>query len=168
VIRAHLAALGWYAPHQAWCRAEYGHSRHEPPAGTVAKRAYLSGANLSVADLSGANLSGADLSGANLSGADLSGADLSGSDLSGANLAGADLSWAVGITSAGPVGVERRIVYAVKHETCVMVQAGCSWATADDTRAKIRERYADSTGREQHRAAYLAAIDFMVAALGAA
>ena len=148
MIRAHLAALGWYAPHQAWCRAEYGHSRHEPPAGTVAKRAYLSGANLSVADLSGANLSGANLSRANLS--------------------GADLSWAVGITSAGPVGVERRIVYAVKHETCVMVQAGCSWATADDTRAKIRERYADSTGREQHRAAYLAAIDFMVAALGAA
>jgi uncharacterized protein YjbI with pentapeptide repeats len=68
------------------------------------RRAYLSDANLSVANLSGAYLSGANLSGADLSGAylsdaylsgaDLSGAYLSGANLSGANLSGADLSCA--------------------------------------------------------------------------
>jgi hypothetical protein len=58
----------------------------------VARRAALSGANLSWADLSGANLSWAALSGANLSWADLSGANLSWAALSGANLSRADLS----------------------------------------------------------------------------
>jgi len=40
----------------------------------------------------------------------------------------------------------------------VMVQAGCSWRTVADTIAAIRERYADGTGREHHREAYIAAV----------
>jgi hypothetical protein len=64
----------------------------------LARRAYLSRADLSGANLNGAYLSRAYLSGADLRGAYLSGADLRGADLSGADLRGADLRGALYLT----------------------------------------------------------------------
>ena len=133
MIPEHLAVYPWYAPHQAYLVQTHGYARHAPPEGTVAQRASLYGANLT-----GANLTGANLSGANLTGA-------------------------INITSAGPVGAERRIVYAVRHDAGVMVHAGCFWGPIADFRAAIEARYADGTGREQHRSAYLAAADYLAA-----
>ena len=126
--------------------------------------AYLIGADLRGADLSGADLSGAnlrvsDLSGANLrvadlSGADLRGANLRGADLSGADLSGADLSGAGGIASIGPVGRQRRMVYAVAHDG-PKVQAGCWWGSVEDTIARIEADYADD---HSARDLYVAAV----------
>jgi hypothetical protein len=158
----HLAAFPWYAAHQAWVRKAFGWCRHDPGE-SRAECANLRGADLYGASLRGANLYGADMRGADLRGANLYGADMRGADLRGADLRGADLSRARGIASISPVGAERRMVYAVARESCVMVQAGCSWATVDDTIAAIRLRYADGTGREHHREAYIVAVQAIAA-----
>jgi hypothetical protein len=104
--------------------------------GSKLSRASLFGADLSRADLTGANLSRAilsraDLTGANLSSASLFGADLSRADLTGANLSsavlrGANLMSAKGIISIGPSS-DGYMFYGVKHDTCIMLQAGCRW-----------------------------------------
>ena len=86
-------------------------------------------------------------------------------NLGGADLRGADLRGARHIVSAGPVGLERRIIYGVHHDSGTMIQAGCSWATADETIAKIEDRYADGNGREKYRESYLAAVRWVVSAL---
>jgi hypothetical protein len=83
-IPAHLAAYPWYAPHQAWLKAEGRQPGHAVPRGTVAKRADLRGANLSHANLERAYLSFTSFSRANLSGANLSGANLTGANFTGA------------------------------------------------------------------------------------
>jgi len=76
-------------------------------------------------------------------------ADLRGADLSGANLRGA-----AGIASIGPVGRQRRMVYAVAHDDGPMVQAGCWWGSVDDTIASIESDYADDhAARERYVAA---------------
>jgi hypothetical protein len=108
----------------------------------------------------GGSLVRADLSSAYLNGADLRGADLRGADLSGANLRGAK-----GILSTGPVGEVGRIIYAVAHADEPRFQAGCFWGTETQLRAAIAKKYADGSGLERHRASYLAAVDFLVAAL---
>ena len=56
--------------------------------------ANLRGANLTDANLRGANLTGADLTDANLTGANLTDANLTDANLTGANLTGADLAGA--------------------------------------------------------------------------
>jgi len=134
--------------------------------GANLRGANLRGAYLGRADLSGADLSGADLTGANLSGAYLSGAYLSGADLTRTNLSGAYLSGAQGIRSAGPVGVEDRMIYAVAHAGGPRVYAGCFAGTVAEMISAVETRYADGTGREQYRASYLAAVAF-VATIGA-
>jgi hypothetical protein len=140
--------------------ASQGHAtRYALPDGTEAVRASLrgaslSGANLRGASLSGANLRGAYLSGASLHGADLYGADLYGADLYGADLYGADLSVAAGTASIGPVGRQRRTVYAVAHDDGPRVQAGCWWGSVDDTIARIEVDYADDhSARDRYVAA---------------
>jgi hypothetical protein len=140
--------------------ASQGHAtRYAVPDGTEAVRADLHGANLYGAYLSGAYLSGADLSrayltGANLIGADLRGADLHGANLSGASLHGADLYGAAGIASIGPVGRQRRTVYAVAHDDGPKVQAGCWWGSVEDTIARIEAEYADDhSARDRYIAA---------------
>ena len=154
----------WQAPHLAWLASQGHPARYALPDGTEAVRANLHGANLHGANLRVANLSGADLSGAYLIGADLRGADLSGADLSGANLRVADLSGANlrvadlsgagGIASIGPVGRQRRMVYAVAHDG-PKVQAGCWWGSVEDTIARIEADYADD---HSARDLYVAAV----------
>jgi len=105
--------------------------------------ANLSGADLSEADLSEAhltiaNLYGANLSGANLSGANLYRANLYGANLSGANLYGANLSGAIGIMQFGPMPTSGRIIYAVRHDSGWMVQAGCFWGTLDKLEEEVK------------------------------
>jgi len=107
----------------------------------------------------------ADLFGASLIGANLRGADLGGANLGFAALTGANLRGASGITSAGPVGLERRFVYAVDHGDRIMVQAGCRWDTADAVIAAIETDYAPHVAM---RDAYVGAVRMMVATLGAA
>lgn len=80
------------------------------------------------------------------------------------NLCGADLRGARGITSAGPVGRKRRIIYAVDHGDRVMVQAGCRWDTADAVIEAIKADYADAPAM---RDAYVATVRAMVATLEA-
>ena len=89
-------------------------------------------ADLQRADLQRANLQGADLRGANLQGANLRWADLQGANLREADLQGANLRWAKQIMQFGPMPTSGRMIYAVKHETCVMVQAGCFWGNLDE------------------------------------
>ena len=91
-------------------------------------------------------------------GADLSRANLSDADLSRANLSGANLFGATGIRIAGPVGGDGRMIYGVRHEGGAMIQAGCFWGTVPEVIAAIEARYADGSGLEHHRAAYLAAV----------
>jgi uncharacterized protein YjbI with pentapeptide repeats len=129
------------------------------------REANLSGANLREADLSGADLRWANLRWANLSGAFLSGADLRwanlrGANLSGASLSGADLIGAAGIASIGPVGRQRRTVYAVAHDDGPKVQAGCWWGSVEDTIARIEVDYADD---HSARDLYVAAVRAVVA-----
>jgi len=144
-IPPHLAALPWYAPHQAWLRATYGALIHDPGEAVAAR-----------ADLRGANFHGADLTGANLTGANLTGANLTG-----ANLTGAYLTGATGIRFAGPVGAEGRVIYAVAHAAGPRFYAGCFAGSVAEMVAAVSERYADGSGREQHRADYLAAVAFV-------
>jgi len=132
--------------------------------------AALHGADLGRANLRGANLRDANLHDANLgfarlSGADLGGADLRSAVLRGANLHGANLIGAVGIASAGPVGRTRRVVYAVDHGDCIMVQAGCRWDTADAVIAAIETDYALHAAMCE---AYVSSVRTMVATLGTA
>lgn len=132
--------------------------------------ANLSGANLFLADLSYANMGNADLREADMSDADLSSANLRGAslykaDLRGACLRGADLHQAKGITSAGPVGRERRIIYAVDHGERVMVKAGCKWGDAGDIIEMVKFAYALDRSKCE---AYIATIRAMVATLEAA
>jgi hypothetical protein len=73
--------------------------------------------------------------------ANLSGANLYKADLSGAYLSGADLSGAKNVMSFGPVGEERRIGYAVRHDGIAMVKLGCFWGTQKDALAAISKKY---------------------------
>ena len=166
--------------HAALCREALAAGKPRPRwEGGSLGRAHLSSADLSGADLYDAKLDGAYLRGANLGGANLGCADLTsaylsdailtGADLSGAYLTGAKIRGAKGIVAAGPVGVEGRILYGVAglNGAAPMFQAGCFWGTADELRAAITVRYADGSGIERHRAGYLAALEFIVAALAA-
>jgi hypothetical protein len=150
-IPSHL--LPWQAPHLAWLASQGFAIRYAVPDGTEAVRANLRRADLSGADLRRADLRGADLREAyltkanlyraNLRGADLYGADLRGADLRGAHLSGAHLSGAAGIASIGPVGRQRRMVYAVAHDDGPKVQAGCWRGSVEATIARIEVDYAD-------------------------
>ena len=122
--------------------------------GAYLNDANLRGANLSEAYLDDANLSGADLRWANLSGANLRGANLSGAYLNDANLRGAK-----SIISFGPVGRERRIGYAVKHEDGPKVQLGCFWGSLDAAAAAIRAKYGENSTYESLVRAACAALD---------
>ena len=161
--------------HAALCREALaaGKSRPQWEGGSLSRTflsgANLSGANLRCADLIDADLTSADLDGANLNNAYLSGADLTGADLTCAYLDGAILTGAKGIIAAVQVGVEERTIYGVAglNGAAPMFQAGCFWGTADELRAAITVRYADGSGIECLRAGYIAAVDFIVAALAA-
>jgi hypothetical protein len=100
------------------------------------RRADLRRADLRRADLRGCDLSGCDLSGAYLTRADLIGCDLRGCDLSGAYLSGAK-----GIMQFGPMPTSGRMVYAVRHDSGWMVQAGCFWGTLDKLEAEIKAKH---------------------------
>ena len=75
---------------------------------------------------------------ADLRGAYLQGADLRGADLQGANLRGANLRGANHIKLFGPMPTSGRMVYAVRHDSGWMVQAGCFWGTLDELEAKVK------------------------------
>jgi uncharacterized protein YjbI with pentapeptide repeats len=77
----------------------------------------------------------------NLRGADLSGADLSKADLREADLREADLYGAQGAASFGPIGLERRIGYALAHESGPRVKLGCFWGTEAEALAAIETKY---------------------------
>jgi hypothetical protein len=108
----------------------------------------LSNAKLWNANLVGANLVGAKLShaepwGANLSNANLEDADLSHVDISHADLSDANLVGAKGIYLFNkPMG---RTCYAVAHEKCFMIKAGCFWGTLDRFEAKCKIQYPDNS-----------------------
>ena len=109
-----------------------------------------------------ARLDGASLDGARLDGASLDGASLVRARLDGASL---DRAW---LAFAGPVGVEQRIVAARRlADGSIQVRAGCREASPEDVIAAIEDRYADGTGRERHRAAYMAAVRCVVTMLDA-
>jgi hypothetical protein len=103
--------------------------------------ANLYGANLYRADLYRADLSEADLSEADLRGANLYGANLCGSDLRGANLCGSDLRGAKGIMQFGPMPTSGRIIYAVRHDSGWMVQAGCFWGNLDELETAVKAKH---------------------------
>jgi uncharacterized protein YjbI with pentapeptide repeats len=138
--------------HAAWSR-NVPDGKRADLRGADLSGADLSRANLRGADLYGADLSGADLSRANLSGAYLSGADLSGADLSRANLSGAYLSGAKGILIIGPGGSRKDMLYAVIHETCVMVKTGCFWGMLEDFAAAVEKTHGDNEHGRYYRSA---------------
>jgi hypothetical protein len=120
------------------------------------QKADLSYADLSEADLSGACLYGADLRRANLREADLREADLRDANLSDANLSEADLSGACmygadlrraslyrakGILQFGPMPTSGRMIYFNRHESAIMVQAGCFWGTIDQLEQAVKSKH---------------------------
>jgi hypothetical protein len=109
--------------------------------GSDLRGADLYTANLRGADLSGSDLRGANLRGANLSGSDLRGADLRGSDLRGSDLSGSNLTEAEGIMQFGPMPTSGRIIYAVRHDSGWMMQAGCFWGTLDELEAAVKAKH---------------------------
>ncbi len=146
-------------------------------AGADLADAYLAGANLAGANLAGADLADANLAGANLAGADLAGADLADAYLAGANLAGANLAGAyladayladaylagadgekltlVGPRPAlwfGPIGSERRTVYAYLTDRGIYVRAGCFFDTLEAFKAKVISTH----GSNEHAKEYAA------------
>jgi len=104
-------------------------------------KANLGNAVLKNADLEDANLEYADLRNTNLYKANLEAAYLENANLKNADLKYANIKGATGIYSFGPIGKVRRIGYAVKHETCVMVQLGCFWGTSDEAIEEVRVEY---------------------------
>jgi hypothetical protein len=114
----------------------------------------LRGADLEGADLRGANLRGADLRGADLRGADLRGANLRGADLRGADLYSADLRGAKSIFIFNKEG--GRTCYAVRHETCLMIKAGCFWGTLEEFETKCLQEYPNDSAQ-----AYAAQIAYL-------
>ena len=88
-----------------------------------------------------ANLRGADLRGANLYEANLRGANLRGANLRGADLRGANLTRAESIMQFGPMPTSGRIIYAVRHNSGWMVQAGCFWGTLDELEAQVKAKH---------------------------
>ena len=122
--------------------------------GANLSEANLSEANLSEANLYGADLYRADLYRADLSGANLSEANLYGANLYGANLYGADLYRAKGIVSFGPIGEEKMIGYAVRHDRTAMVKLGRFWGTQEEYRADVSAKYGP---RSKYAALVLAA-----------
>ena len=119
--------------------------------------ANLRNANLRNAILWGADLRGAILWGANLRGAILWGAILWGANLRNANLRGASLNSAAGIWQSGPGGSRRDMLYVVKHETCLMVKAGCFWGTLDEFEAAVEQTHGDSAHGRYYRTMIAAA-----------
>ena len=90
----------------------------------------LLGAKLSGEDLSWTDLQGADLCGANLCGTYLCHANLYRANLHDTVLVGSNLSNSKGIYIFNKTN--GRTCYAVQHEKCFMIQAGCFWGSLDD------------------------------------
>jgi len=92
---------------------------------------------------------------ADLRGADLRGAYLSGADLSGAYLTRADLTRAKGILAIGPIGSRGDTLYAVQHESAIMLKTGCFWGTLEEFVQQVSQNHRGTP----YQAQYLAAVD---------
>ena len=102
-----------------------------------------------------------DFSEADLKGADLSEADLEGADLEGAKLCGANLERAKNVFIFNKIG--GRTCYAVVHDTCLMILAGCFWGTLDEFEAAALEKYGDDENKNyKAQIQYLRQIQKMV------
>ena len=127
----------------------------------------LSGANLKQLDLKHVDLSNAILSLADLEETNLKYANFKCSDLSYANLSGAFLKYTIfkeanlksvslketiwncaNLTRAKNIipfkKVEGRQCYAVVHNTCIMVQAGCFWGKLSEFEKACKREYPDN------------------------
>ena len=82
-------------------------------------------------------------SGASLDGASLNRASLNRASLNRASLYGASLDGARGIYSFGPIGAEKRLGYAVKHDGGAYVKLGCFWGTQEAALAAIAKKYGE-------------------------
>src|SRR3972149_1231261 len=74
--------------------------------------------------------------------------NLAKANLEGADLSKADLSSSVGIIAVYVPGMSERgyYVYAVQHDTGIMIKAGCWWGTIDAFRSRvIKEKGKNST-----------------------
>ena len=111
--------------------------------------ANLENANLENANLYKANLENANLYKANLGNTNLENANLENANLENANLKYANITGATGIYSFGSVGDEKRIGYAVKHDTCVMIQLGCFWGTSDEAIEAVQKKYGENSTYEK-------------------
>lgn len=68
--------------------------------------------------------------------------DLSRLNLAGATLTGADLAGAAGIAALYVPGMSSRgdYLYAVQHDCCVMLTAGCFWGTLEEFIQRVSEK----------------------------
>ena len=124
--------------------------------------ARLDGARLDGASLAYASLVGARLDGASLDGASLDYARLDGASLDGASLVGARLNGARGekltlkgqrpVVWFGPIGRDRRTVYAFQTDAGAYVRAGCFW----DTMERFKKQVAETHGANEHGREYAA------------
>jgi Pentapeptide repeats (8 copies) len=121
-------------------------------------RANLEGANLEGANLEGANLEGANLYRANLEGANLEGANLEGAKLERANLERANLERANGIKAFQNFGSRGDTLYAVDHEECLMVKAGCFWGTLEVFIDRVAKGKTTSSAVEEYQLVVIPAL----------
>ncbi len=134
--------------HEKWLRGEVDGERAD------LYGANLYGADLRSANLESANLRSANLRSANLESANLESANLRSANLRSANLYGANLYGANGLFLLGPIGSRGDFLYAVKHDSKIMVKAGCFWGTLAEFKAAVKKTH----GGNLHDKTYSAAI----------
>jgi hypothetical protein len=125
--------------HKLWLRGEGGQKANL--SGSDLSGSNLYGCDLREADLSGSNLRGCNLSGSNLRECNLRGCDLRECDLYGCNLREADLSGSKNIMQFGPMPTSGRIIYAVRHDSGWMLQAGCFWGSLEELEAEVKANH---------------------------
>jgi len=118
--------------------------------GAYLEEACLVGANLWAAKLQGARLGKTDLRGANLVDTDLRGVSLEKANLGGAYLRGAKNIFRFNKQ-------EGRECFAIVHDSCLMIHAGCFWGSLDEFEAKATK---ENAGYEA-QIAYLRALEKM-------
>jgi len=84
-----------------------------------------------------------------------------GVDLCGASMLGSNVKGSSYILSIGPIGRNGRMIYAVKHDHAIMVQAGCFWGTLDNLRYSVIVTHAPHNHGQVHAKAYTSAIKFI-------
>lgn len=83
-----------------------------------------------------------DLNGSLFIGSDLAGADFKNAIISGVDFTSCNIVRARNIFSVSPIGSRGDTLFAVKHDTCIMLKTGCFWGTVNQFMRALKETHA--------------------------